>query len=101
MKKKILYVIAILIVAACTIGVFWYIKNNVDFVTKDERRTIVVTELTAALERYYDEHGRYPNVETNDALIKELSTKAYLQNDVRVDVIQYVPINYGQRYELQ
>ena len=101
MLKKILYAVLILLVVAAVVGVVWYMKSNVRLVSKDERRAVVVSELSTALERYYDEHGRYPVVETNDGLIRELSAKAYFENEVRIDVVKYVPINNGQTYELQ
>jgi hypothetical protein len=80
---------------------WWYSVPAVHVVTKDERRAMVSTELDKALERYYDEHGRYPTATSNDALIQELSAKAYFANNVRIDVVRYVPINNGQTYELQ
>lgn len=101
MVKKILYAVVILLVVAAVVGVFWYMKSNVKLVSKDERRAVVVSELSTALERYYDEHGRYPVVETNDDLIRELSAKAYFENEVRIDVVKYVYINQGQTYELR
>jgi hypothetical protein len=76
-------------------------KTHIRLVTKDERRAVVVSELSKALEHYYDEHGRYPVVDSNDALMRELSAKKYFENDVRVDVVRYVPVNNGQTYELQ
>lgn len=101
MVKKILYAVVILFVVAAVAGVVWYMKSNVKLVSKDERRAVVVSELSVALERYYDEHGRYPVVETNDDLIRELSAKAYFENEVRIDVVKYVYINQGQTYELR
>jgi len=100
-RKRISLVVGILLLITLLSGTFWYIKTNVKLVTKDERRELVVSEVTKALERYYDEHGRYPVVYTNEDLIRELSAKAYFENEVRIDVVRYVPINQGQTYELQ
>ena len=80
---------------------FWYIYSHVHFVTKEEKRALVVSEVTKALERYYDEHGRYPVVDSNEALVHELSAKKYFDTDVRIDAVRYVPINNGQTYVLQ
>ncbi len=101
MRKKIIVGVAVILAGVLVVGTFWYMKTHVKLVSKDERRTIVVSELTKALERYYDEHGRYPVVDSNDDLMRELSAKKYFDNDVRVDVVQYVPINNGQTYELK
>lgn len=100
-KRNVLLALGILFVVAFVALTVWYVKTNVKLVTKDERRELVVTEVSKALERYYDEHGRYPVVETNTDLLRELSAKKYFDTEVRLDVVQYVPINYGQRYELR
>jgi type II secretory pathway pseudopilin PulG len=101
MQRKMLYVALIVIVIALVCTVVWYIKANVKLVTKEERRAVVASELNIALERYYDEHGRYPVVGSNEELMRELSAKKYFNNDVRIDVVQYVPVNNGQTYELR
>lgn len=101
MRKKVLYALVTLIAAAAVLAVLWYMKTTVKLVTKDERRAVVVSEVSVALERYYDEHGRYPVVYSNDELMRELSAKAYFNNEVRLDVVQYVPINQGQTFELR
>lgn len=100
MNKKVILVIGTLLCGMLALGVFWYIKTTVKLVTKEERRALVTKEVSTALERYYDEHGRYPIVDSNEALTRELSAKKYFDNDVRIDVVRYVPINNGQTYEL-
>jgi len=100
-KKGIGFWIGAVVVIFVVFFLFWYIRTQVHFVTKAERRAIVVTEVSKALERYYDEHGRYPVVFTNDDLARELSTKKYFDTDVHLDIVRYVPINKGQTYELQ
>jgi Tfp pilus assembly protein PilE len=101
--NKKFFITGVVIVGVCfaLMLTFWYVQSHVKLVSKDERRAVVVSELNTALERYYDEHGRYPVVYTNDDLIRELSAKAYFENEVRIDVVQYVPINQGQTYELK
>ena len=99
--RRIISVLAVLLVIAILAATFWYMKSMVKLVSKDERRAVVVSEVSAALEKYYDEHGRYPVVETNDDLIRELSAKAYFENEVRIDIVKYIPNNQGQTYELQ
>ncbi len=101
MNKKLFFAAGTIVCVALVLGVFWYIQTNVKFVTKEERRTLVTKEVSIALERYYDEHGRYPVVDNNGALIRELSAKKYFDNDVRIDIVRYVSINNGQTYELQ
>ncbi len=100
-RKRIVGILLVILAVAVAVALVWYMKSNVKLVSKDERRAVVVGELTVALERYYDEHGRYPVVETNDDLIRELSAKAYFENEVRIDIVKYVYINQGQTYELQ
>jgi hypothetical protein len=100
-RKKIIAGILLVVSFALVLGLLWYMKTHVRLVTKDERRAVVVTEVSKALERYYDEHGRYPVVYSNDDLLRELSAKKYLDTAVRLDVVRYVPINNGQTYELQ
>lgn len=90
-----------LILIAIGIFVFWYVHTQVHFVTKAERRAVVAAEVGKALERYYDEHGRYPVVFTNEDLARELAAKKYFDTNVRLDIVRYVPINNGQTYELQ
>lgn len=101
MKKKWKLLVSALVAIVVVLFLSWYILTQVHFVTKAERRAIVVTEVSKALERYYDEHGRYPVVFTNDDLARELSAKKYFDTDVRLDIVRYVPINNGQTYELQ
>jgi Tfp pilus assembly protein PilE len=101
MKKGIGFWIGAVVIIFIALFLFWYIHTQVHFVTKAERRAIVVTEVGKALERYYDENGRYPVVYTNDELARVLSTKKYFDTDVRLDIVRYVPINNGQTYELQ
>lgn len=100
-RKRIVVALGVLIVIGLIGGTVWYMKDTVKLMTKDERRTLVVTEVSKALERYYDEHGRYPVSATNDDLLRELSAKRYFENEVRLDVVTYVPINNGQNYELR
>jgi hypothetical protein len=100
-RKRIVIALGVLIVVGLIGATFWYMKNTVQLVSKDERRALVSAEVSKALERYYDEHGRYPVVYTNEELLRELSAKAYFEKEVRLDVVQYVPINEGQTYELQ
>ena len=100
MNKRLTVLFVIICAAALALGAFWYISTHVKLMSKEERRTIVTTELGQALERYYDEHGRYPAVNTNDELMRELSAKKYFDTEVRIDIVRYVPINNGQRYEL-
>lgn len=100
-RKRIVFYLILILAVVVTVAFVWYIKSNVKLVSKDERRAVVVSELSTALERYYDEHGRYPVVETNDDLIRELSAKAYFENEVRIDIVKYVYINQGQTYELR
>ncbi len=102
MKRKYVYLALLLLFSFLVlISLFWYMTTTVKLVSKDERRAIVGAEVAKALERYYDEHGRYPVVYTNEELMRELSAKAYFEKEVRLDVVQYVPINEGQTYELQ
>ena len=98
MKKGVILSVCILI---CATIAGWYVYSHVHFVTKEEKRMLVVSEVTKALERYYDEHGRYPVVDSNEALMHELSAKKYFDTEVRIDVVRYVPINNGQTYTLQ
>ncbi|MFM2374625.1 MAG: hypothetical protein RLZZ234_620 [Candidatus Parcubacteria bacterium] len=100
-RKRIVAGILLIIAFALVFALLWYMKTHIRLVTKEERRTVVVSELGKALEHYYDEYGRYPVVDSNEALMRELSAKKYFENDVRIDVVRYVPINYGQTYELQ
>ena len=101
MKRGIGFWAGVLIVIATVLFLTWYIRTQVHFVTKAERRAVVVTAVSKALEHYYDEHGRYPVVYTNDDLARELAAKKYFESDVRLDIVRYVPINNGQTYELQ
>jgi hypothetical protein len=100
-RKRIVAGILLVMAFALVFALLWYMKTHIRLVTKEERRAVVVSELSKALEHYYDEHGRYPVADSNDALMRELSAKKYFENDVRVDVVRYVPINNGQTYELQ
>ena len=101
MKKKWKLVLGVLAIVAVALFLVWYILTQVHFVTKAERRAVVVTEVSKALERYYDEHGRYPVVNTNEDLARELAAKKYFDTDVHLDIVRYVPINNGQTYELR
>ncbi len=101
MKKRILFWITAVVIIFVVLFLAWYIITQVHFVTKAERRAVVVTEVGKALERYYDEHGRYPVLYTNEDLARELAAKKYFDTDVHLDIVRYVPINNGQTYELQ
>jgi hypothetical protein len=101
-QKTLLVVIIVFVLGLTALGLLYrYSKENVRFVSSDERRDIVSTELSVALERYYDEHGRYPNVETNEELLRVLSEKKYFENNVRLNGVHYVPVNSGQTYTLE
>lgn len=101
MKKGIGFWIGVVAVIFIALFLVWYVRTQVHFVTKAERRAVVVTEVSRALERYYDEYGRYPTSNTNEGLARELSAKKYFDTDVHLDIVRYVPINNGQTYELQ
>ena len=60
-----------------------------------------VHQIATVLELYYDDHGRYPSVESGEALIDELAVGGYLKTrPLDASVFRYTPLQNAQEYSI-
>ena len=58
-------------------------------------------QIATVLELYYDDHGRYPSVESGEALIDELAVGGYLKTrPLDASVFRYTPLQNAQEYSI-
>ena len=99
-------VIGILIFLAAALIVGFKTKPeifHIKFVSKEVRTVGISADLGKALEHYYDEWGRYPVTDDEDAILKILRDANYLKDEgsMRTGEFTYEPVNDGQRYSLK